>query len=50
MVEVADGLTLDFSILNYGAYIKNHTASRCKTTLDEVSDLLPLVEDAKDLI
>ncbi|KAF7768313.1 hypothetical protein Agabi119p4_7556 [Agaricus bisporus var. burnettii] len=35
MVEVADGLTLDLSILNYGAYIKNNTASRCRTTLDD---------------
>lgn len=50
MVEVADGLTLDLSILNYGAYIKNNTASRCRTTLDDVSSLLLevfLMEDAK---
>lgn len=36
MVEVEDGFKLDLSILNYAAYIKNHTVARCRTTVEDV--------------
>ncbi|KXN80843.1 putative serine protease EDA2 [Leucoagaricus sp. SymC.cos] len=35
MVEVEPGFKLDLSVINYANYIKNHTVSRCKTTVEE---------------
>jgi hypothetical protein len=36
MVEIEPGFALDFSIFNWAKYVRNHTVSKCPTTVEEV--------------